>query len=59
MNKNAEYTNIHAFSENLVLRLSHEDISGREFRRKYADRAFSWRGKGVIDRNLSILNGKE
>jgi len=32
-----------------------EELSGREFMKKYKDRAFSWRGKGVLERNLTII----
>lgn len=31
------------------------DLSNREFQRKYNNRAFSWRGKNVLIRNLTIL----
>ncbi len=33
-----------------------EALSGREFLKKYKNRAFSWRGKKVIERNLDILH---
>ena len=57
-NKNKELTGINKFRENLILCIKNEKISNREFKKKYAERAFSWRGKGVIDRNLSIINEK-
>ena len=33
-----------------------EDISNREFKRLFGDRAFSWRGKNVLLRNQRIIN---
>lgn len=35
-----------------------EDISNREFLRRYADYAFQWRGKQPIERNLLLLGEK-
>lgn len=58
MNKNALNTLLPQFSADLITHLEKEDISCREFKRKYSKRAFSWRGKAVIDRNLSILDEK-
>ncbi|MBE7034327.1 MAG: DUF1730 domain-containing protein [Ruminococcaceae bacterium] len=45
------------FTEDIVNSLSLEDIenlSNREFMKKYGNRAFSWRGKGVLERNIKI-----
>ncbi len=58
-NKNAKKTNNYSFSESLVE--SSEDIcanSNREFKKLYKNRAFSWRGKTVIDRNIKIFLDK-
>lgn len=33
-----------------------ENLSNKEFLRKYKDRAFSWRGKNVILRNLNLID---
>ena len=33
------------------------DISNREFRRKFSDRNFSWKGKNIIVRN--IMTGRD
>lgn len=48
-----------------ILRLSIEeirDLSDRKYRERYADRAFAWRGKATMLRNLKLLeetnNGK-
>jgi len=46
------------FTRDLMPEISYGDILGlsnREFIRKYGSRAFSWRGKGVIERNLKYL----
>lgn len=46
------------FTEDLIHSLSLSDIenlSNREFMKKYGERAFSWRGKGVLLRNINIL----
>lgn len=55
-NKAAPRTEIEEFKSELITSLS-EDMadSGRDFRRRYKNRAFSWRGFGVILRNLGIL----
>lgn len=55
-NENAPLTEIPEFSEDLILNLDELPMSNREFRRIYSDRAFSWRGKYVIERNLNIIN---
>lgn len=31
-----------------------ESLSNREFMKKYKNRAFSWRGKGVLERNIKV-----
>ncbi len=46
------------FTEDLICSLNIEDIeslSNKEFMRKYKNRAFSWRGKSVVLRNLNIF----
>lgn len=32
-----------------------ENLSNREFMKKYKSRAFSWRGKGVLERNIKLI----
>ncbi|MBQ7975941.1 MAG: epoxyqueuosine reductase [Clostridia bacterium] len=59
MNNGKELTGLKDFRENLILCIKNEYLSNNQFKKKYADRAFSWRGKSVIDRNLSILNDKK
>ena len=36
-----------------------EGLSDRKFREIYRDRAFAWRGKATMQRNLMILEEKE
>ena len=59
-NKGVPITGIDEFRENLETELKKDMAkSNREFRRIYAERAFSWRGYDVILRNLSILQEGE
>lgn len=59
-NEHAALTEIPAFSEALTEVLCPEkEMSNREFQRKYKDKAFAWRGKGVVMRNLEILKKEE
>lgn len=58
-NKTALETNIKEFKENLITILDEEEInniSNKEFKRRYKERAFSWRGKNIIKRNIDILS---
>ncbi|MDK2800864.1 MAG: epoxyqueuosine reductase [Clostridiales bacterium] len=60
-NNKAVFTNMKEFKKNLMYNLNHKEIqsmSNREFKRKYGNRAFSWRGKKVILRNFEVLNLK-
>lgn len=57
-NKNIKETSMKEFSENLITRINYEEIKGlsnKEFKRKYGNRAFSWRGKNIILRNFDYL----
>ena len=50
------------FTTNLIHSLNIEDIeslSNKEFMRKYHDRAFSWRGRNVLIRNLQLFQSGE
>lgn len=61
-NKNVEQTIIQEFKANILYRLDYEElsqISNKEFLRRYRDRSFSWRGKGVLKRNYEIINEDE
>jgi epoxyqueuosine reductase QueG len=56
-NKGIAITSIPEFRENLIIDLEiDESLSNKEFKRLYGNRAFSWRGKQVIERNLKIVN---
>ena len=47
------------FTEDMIDFLTKEDIenlSNKEFMRKYKDRAFSWRGRNVLLRNLKLID---
>lgn len=60
-NKDICETNIKEFNTNLITTLSEEEInniSNKEFKRRYKDRAFSWRGRNIIKRNIDILKEK-
>ncbi|MGL6105170.1 tRNA epoxyqueuosine(34) reductase QueG [Romboutsia sp.] len=57
-NKNIIKTNIDEFKNNIITKLEYEEIneiSNKEFKKKYGDRAFSWRGKNIIKRNLELI----
>ena len=46
------------FTEDIIDSLYKEDIEGlsnKEFLSEYKNRAFSWRGKNVLLRNINIL----
>ncbi len=47
------------FYENLLFSLSSVPETNKAFLSAFADRAFSWRGKEVIKRNLEILSSHE
>jgi epoxyqueuosine reductase len=52
-------TNMQEFKENLVFHLKYDElleISNKEFKRRYGNKAFSWRGKSIILRNFEYLN---
>lgn len=58
-NRHILKTDIQEFMENIINRLDYEEISNisnKEFKRRYGDRAFSWRGKNIIKRNMELLN---
>ncbi len=59
-NENVKETIIKEFKQNLKYKIEYEElkqISNKEFLRRYRDRAFSWRGKGVLQRNYEIIHG--
>lgn len=55
-NEGVPDTNIPEFKENPVINLTCDmAASNNDFKKKYQDKAFSWRGFSVIKRNLEIL----
>ena len=57
-NKDICSSNIEEFTTNLITTLSDEEInsiSNKEFKRRYKDRSFSWRGRNIIKRNMDII----
>ena len=60
-NQDVAISNIEEFTTNLITNLSEEEInsiSNKEFKRRYNDRAFSWRGRNIIKRNMDIIKEK-
>ncbi len=55
-NEAAKITPLKVFSEDLIYSLSHLTVSNKAFLSLYGDRAFSWRGKSVINRNLEVIS---
>lgn len=58
-NRCIQETNLVEFKENLITKLDMEEIKGlsnKEFKKKYGDRAFSWRGRNIILRNFEYVN---
>ena len=60
-NKALAITEIEEFNDNLIIDLKiNEELSNREFKKQYGNRAFAWRGKNIILRNQNaIYNRKE
>ena len=58
-NKDVNFSEIPYFTDNLINRLELSDIenlTNKEFNSIYGKRAFSWRGKGVLVRNLKYFD---
>ena len=58
-NQKALHTPLTCFSEDLLCDLSDLPQTNGEFQRQYAGRAFTWRGKAPLERNMKILDKKE
>ena len=55
-------TEIPEFKSNIITHIKKSDfenLSNKEFKEKYKNRAFSWRGKNVLIRNLEILENQD
>ncbi len=61
MNEHAERTELEAFGTDLISGLRSGDIppTQAEFKAKYARRAFSWRGRAPLARNLALLESEQ
>ena len=60
-NLNIDKTKIIEFKENLMYNINEDDLNGlsnKEFKRMYGNKAFSWRGKKIIQRNISLIKKK-
>ena len=60
-NKDICESNIEEFTTDLITNLDEEEISSisnKEFKRRYKNRAFSWRGRNIIKRKMDIVNEK-
>ena len=60
-NKNIPITDIKDFKNNIISNLEYDEInsiSNKEFKRRYGNRAFSWRGRKIIKRNMDIIYEK-
>ncbi|OGO78032.1 MAG: tRNA epoxyqueuosine(34) reductase QueG [Clostridiales bacterium GWB2_37_7] len=58
-NKAVPNTPIREFTENIVHKINNKEIkeiSNKEFKRRYGNRSFSWRGKGILQRNFELIN---
>ena len=58
-NENVEETEIDEFKNNLITNLQIEDMSNKEFAGKFGQRAFAWRGKGVLLRNQKCIHNRK
>lgn len=57
-NKKVKTTPLEEFQRDLINYITEEDLktlSNKEFRKKFGDRAFAWRGKKVLLRNLKYM----
>lgn len=61
-NSSLSLTPIPEFRDNLIYDLRQEDLeplSERQFRKKYCNKAFTWRGKKPLLRNIILLNNSK
>ncbi len=54
-NEGVKNSEISYFCDNLVDEVNELDMSNKEFLHKYRNRAFTWRGAGVLRRNVDIM----
>lgn len=60
MNRDMAATALPEFSQGLIRSLTPEDVAlgDRAFRRRFEDRAFTWRGVQPLRRNLALIAGR-
>lgn len=61
-NAHPKTTELSTFRDDLVENLTAEMVEGvtnRQFKERYGDRAFAWRGPAVIRRNLALQTSKK
>ncbi len=61
-NKSPRMTVLEEFKSQLVRNIDIKELqqlSNREFQKRYGNRSFSWRGKSVLIRNHEIINGHQ
>jgi len=59
LNKNAEISIINAFKVNLKPRFELLEINSPNFCENNKDRAFLWKGDGILKRNICIFDEKD
>lgn len=60
-NQGIKETKIEEFVDNLVHTVDKnhiEELSNKKFKREYGDRAFAWRGRKQIEKNIKIIEGE-
>ncbi len=58
-NKDINITNMNEFKENIKKSIDYQElleISNNEFKKRYGNRAFSWRGKKLLVRNFELID---
>ncbi len=61
-NEGIKITNINEFKENMKKSIDYQElleISNKEFKKRYGNRAFSWRGKKLLVRNFELMRDDE
>lgn len=56
MNKNIAKTEIFEFSNNFKPIITQDELDNNDFEVKNSDRAYLWKGKDILKRNLCIIN---
>lgn len=56
MNRNIKETYIEPFKTDLIKTFTQGEIENKNFKKTYSNRAFMWRGRNVLKRNVGILH---